>query len=313
VTLAGPVAAVDCGTNSTRLLILAGDGTQVSRLMRITRLGEGVDATGLLAPQAIDRTLGVLSEYRTLIDKEGATSVRLVATSAARDAKNGEDFLREASAVIGAPAELLDGQAEGRLAWEGASSALAPSDADDVVVDIGGGSTEIVHHRRGAVRSTSLDIGCVRVTERYFHHDPPTSAELRAAETDVSSLLRAGLAVLVEAEVPSPPGRLIGLAGTITTLAALDLGLEEYDPGRIHHTRLSRAAVDRWYEVLSRESSQQRALRRVIAPGREDVIVGGALILRAVMDVAGFESCLVSESDMLDGLALGMLRPGGDA
>jgi len=119
--------------------------------------------------------------------------------------------------------------------------------------------------------------------------------------------------VLVEAEVPSPPGRLIGLAGTITTLAALDLGLEEYDPGRIHHTRLSRAAVDRWYEVLSRESSQQRALRRVIAPGREDVIVGGALILRAVMDVAGFESCLVSESDMLDGLALGMLRPGGDA
>ena len=305
------VAAVDCGTNSTRLLILNGDGSTDTRLMRITRLGEGVDATGVLTPDATDRTLAVLAEYRRLVDRAGVAAVRLVATSATRDATNGAAFLRAASDVIGAPAELLDGQTEGQLAYAGATSSLVATELDDVVVDIGGGSTEIAVGHQGVVRATSLNVGCVRVSERFFRHDPPTGDELLLAESEVRSMVRAGFNELVGAGWRSPGIRLIGLAGSVTTLAALELGLEEYDPVQIHHVCLSLSAVDHWYKVLASESTAERSLRRAITPGREDVIAGGALILRIVIDTLHAERCLVSETDMLDGLAMSLLDTRG--
>ena len=181
---------MDCGTNSTRLLIVNDDGSTHLRVMRITRLGEGVDATGTLGREAVERTVAVLSEYRHLIDDAAVTAARLVATSAVRDAENGEDFLRAASAAIGSPAELLDGRAEGELAYAGATSTLPPVRGDDVVIDIGGGSTEIAVGRGGGVHATSVDIGCVRVTERFFHHDPPTADEVRGAESGIRSVIR---------------------------------------------------------------------------------------------------------------------------
>jgi exopolyphosphatase/guanosine-5'-triphosphate,3'-diphosphate pyrophosphatase len=301
------VAAVDCGTNSTRLLIVNGDGSTRLRLMRITRLGEGVDATGMLAGEAVERTISVLSEYRHHIDDAAVTAARLVATSAVRDAANGEDFLRAASVAIGTPAELLDGHAEGELAYAGATSSLPPVPGDDVVIDIGGGSTEIALGRGGTVYATSVDIGCVRVTERFFRHDPPTADEVREAESSIRPVIKTAACEVAGPDALSPDGRLIGLAGTVTTLAALELGLEEYDHEQIHHSHLTRDSVDHWCRVLGAETASERSMRPAITPGREDVIVGGALILRIIMDVLGFETCLVSEADMLDGLAMSLL------
>jgi exopolyphosphatase/guanosine-5'-triphosphate,3'-diphosphate pyrophosphatase len=301
------VAALDCGTNSTRLLIVNRDGSTFSRQMRITRLGQGVDSSRRLAADAIDRTVAVLVEYRRLMSEAGVTAARLVTTSAARDAENGEAFLRRASGVIGVRAELLSGQAEGELACAGATAGLPDFIGDDVVVDIGGGSTELAVRRRGQVSAVSLDIGCVRVTERCLLHDPPLDTEVDAAESLVDSTLRDGMKRLL-ATLPVD-SRFIGLAGSVTTLAALELALERYEPERIHHTRLTRGAVDKWCKVLMSESTLERARRTVIVPGREDVIHGGALILHRVMDAFGLQECIVSERDMLDGLAMSLLGP----
>ncbi len=301
----GRVAALDCGTNSTRLLIVERDGSTHSRLMRITRLGEGVDATHLLAPRALERTLSVLAEYRIAMDEAYVTGARLVATSAVRDARNGDRFLRDATGVVGVPAELLDGQTEGALACRGATAGLPAVAGDDVVVDIGGGSTELAVCRNGTVRAVSLDVGCVRLTERFLHHDPPTGDELEAAVGYVRSALRDA-----RDEFPhvAPESRLVGVAGSVTTLAALELGLDGYDPARTHHAVLTRHAVDHWYEVLAAEPASERARRRAVAPGREDVIAGGALVLREVMGTFGFDQCIVSETDILDGLAMSLLE-----
>jgi exopolyphosphatase/guanosine-5'-triphosphate,3'-diphosphate pyrophosphatase len=301
------VAALDCGTNSTRLLIVERDGSTHSRFMRITRLGEGVDATHLLAPTALERTMSVLAEYRLAMDAAGVVAARLVATSAVRDARNGDRFLRDAADVVGVPAELLDGQAEAALASRGATTGLPAVGGDDVVVDIGGGSTELAVRRDGKVSAVSLDIGCVRLTERILHHDPPTADELEAAVAFVrSSLLHARDQVPQLARL-RPGSRLVGLAGSVTTLAALELGLDGYDPAKTHHADLSRRAVDHWYEVLAAEQASARAQRRAIVAGREDVIAGGALVLREVMGTFGFEHCVVSETDILDGLAMSLL------
>jgi exopolyphosphatase/guanosine-5'-triphosphate,3'-diphosphate pyrophosphatase len=309
VTGAPPrVAALDCGTNSTRLLILNGDGSTHVRHMRITRLGQGVDATGLLAPEAIDRTVNVLDQYRHLMDQADVGAARLIATSAVRDSHNGNDFLQAAEATTGLPAELISGEEEGQLAYAGATLGLEPVPGDNVVVDIGGGSTELVVGRAGHVAACSLRVGCVRVTERYLGHDPPTAEEIDAAESYISSTVSEGVASLPSLSSLVPGSRLIGLAGTVTTLMALDLGLGEYDPLKTHHAWLRCQAVDHWCKVLATETSAQRARRSAIVEGRRDVIVGGALILRRVMDVLGFEQGLVSETDILDGLALSVLR-----
>jgi len=297
-----PVAAIDCGTNSTRLLVVDGAGRVLAREMRITRLGEGVDATRKLAPEAMDRTLGVLAEYRRTMERLGVARARLVATSAVRDALNGAELLRAATEVTGVTAELLAGEEEGRLSHAGAVAGLPSAEGEDVVVDIGGGSTELVTYRRGAVAAVSLDIGCVRLSERYFAHDPPTEAEVAAAEAAIGSALDHAVEAISDLASLPPGSRLLGLAGTVSTLAMLDQGLATYDRSRVHHARLTRAAVERWCGILAAEPAAARARRPGMVEGREDVIVGGALVLRAVMRRLGFDECLVSESDILDGL-----------
>jgi exopolyphosphatase/guanosine-5'-triphosphate,3'-diphosphate pyrophosphatase len=310
---AGPRAAVDCGTNSTRLLIVD-DGRQLARLMRITRLGQGVDATGVLDAAAIARTLAVLGEYRLLLDRHGVRSVRMAATSAVRDAANGQEFLDAASRTVGAPAELLSGEEEGRLAFAGATADLPPSDEVRVVVDIGGGSTELIAGTARALGVVSLDLGCVRLTERFFHTDPPLPEERAACDELVAAELARAARTVPALEGDGRAGRqLIGLAGTVSTLSMLDQGLGEYDWGRVHHSVLELAGVERWCATLVAEPSSSRARRPGMVEGREDVIAAGAVVLREVMRRFGFSRCLVSERDILDGLAASLLAAPGSA
>ncbi|HEX3334208.1 MAG TPA: DUF501 domain-containing protein [Acidimicrobiales bacterium] len=309
-----PVAAVDCGTNSTRLIVVARDDAVLEREMRITRLGEGVDAAGALAPAAIERTLRVLREYRGTMESRGVGRSRVVATSAARDAHNAEDFMHAATAIMGVRPEVLSGDEEGRLSFQGATAHLPPDptgrDGRVLVVDIGGGSTELVAgYRAGDARhdapvTQSLDIGCVRVTERSLRHDPPLPEEVSAARAAVAAQLATARAALPALD---PDGLLVGLAGTVSTLASLQLGLADYDRALIHHAVLRRADVERWLLALAAEPAEERLAHPGMVEGREDVIVAGAIILAEVMAVFGHETCLVSEDDILDGLAHSLL------
>lgn len=296
------VAAVDCGTNSTRLLVVDGEGQPAARLMRITRLGQGVDSNRSLGDQAIERTVAVLEEYRSVMDALDVAQARMVATSAVRDASNGQVFLDAASKAIGVTAELLSGREEGQLAYIGATAGLPPGLGDDVVLDIGGGSTELIVRDRGEVRVVSLALGCVRLTERHLAHDPPLPEELLAANSTISAEMNQAVRAVPELDRLRPESRLIGLAGTVSTLAMLDQGLTEYEWDRVHHSVLGARAVKHWVDVLAREPAAARVRRPGMVPGREDVIVGGAAVLRAVMERFGFLECLVSEADILDGL-----------
>ena len=302
--MADLVAAVDCGTNSTRLLI--GDGRRsVERLMRITRMGEGVDATGRLAPQAIDRVVGVLREFRSSMDRHGVTRCRVTATSAARDAANRDEFFDVAEAVLGHRPELLSGIEEGRLSFAGATADLDPVDGPFLVLDIGGGSTEFVVGTTEVEGTLSCDIGCVRLTEQWIEHDPPLPEELVAclsiAEGHVDDVLRV---------VPTAAGArtLVGLAGTVSCVAAVEIGLATYDRDRIHHFRLSREAVEDVFRTLATETRAERLENPGMEEDRADVIVGGVAILVKVMRQMGFDECLVSESDILDGLVASQQR-----
>ena len=302
--MADLVAAVDCGTNSTRLLI--GDGRRsVERLMRITRMGEGVDATGRLAPQAIDRVVGVLREFRSSMDRHGVTRCRVTATSAARDAANRDEFFDVAEAVLGHRPELLSGIEEGRLSFAGATTDLDPVDGPFLVLDIGGGSTEFVVGTTEVEGTLSCDIGCVRLTEQWIEHDPPLPEELVAclsiAEGHVDDVLRV---------VPAAAGArtLVGLAGTVSCVAAVEIGLATYDRDRIHHFRLSREAVEDVFRTLATETRAERLENLGMEEDRADVIVGGLAILVKVMRQMGFAECLVSESDILDGLVASQQR-----
>ncbi len=302
--MADLVAAVDCGTNSTRLLI--GDGRRsVERLMRITRMGEGVDATGRLAPQAIDRVVGVLREFRSSMDRHGVTRCRVTATSAARDAANRDEFFDVAEAVLGHRPELLSGIEEGRLSFAGATTDLDPVDGPFLVLDIGGGSTEFVVGTTEVEGTLSCDIGCVRLTEQWIEHDPPLPEELVAclsiAEGHVDDVLRV---------VPAAAGArtLVGLAGTVSCVAAVEIGLATYDRDRIHHFRLSREAVEDVFRTLATETRAERLENPGMEEDRADVIVGGVAILVKVMRQMGFDECLVSESDILDGLVASQQR-----
>ena len=272
--------------------------------MRITRLGAGVDDSRRLQPEAIGRTLEVLREYRTIMDRESVTRCRLVATSAVRDAANSEAFLEPASEVVGVQAEMLSGDEEGRVSYAGATADLPPVAGQTVVIDIGGGSTEIVMLAGGAIAAVSLDIGCVRLTERYLTSDPPSAAEIGAARRAIHvELDRATSRIPVLARLGSGD-RLVGLAGTVSTLASLDLGLVHYERDRIHHSVLSRTSVEKWCDLLGTERVQERAERAAITRGREDVIFGGALVLKETMLRFGLAECVVSEADILDGLVL---------
>ena len=302
------LAALDCGTNSTRVLIETASGEVLAREMRITRLGQGVDASGTLAPEAIDRVLGVLEDFRDLMDHFGVSRGRLAATSAARDASNGPGFLAAASEVAGVTAEILSGEEEGALSFAGAMAGLTPSGGDDVVLDIGGGSTEVVLMRGGVHRAHSMQVGCVRVAERTLLSDPPSEPELAAARTMAETALDEACAVIPELEHLAPGSRLVGLAGTVATLAMLDQSLEEYDRNRVHHHWLSREAVVRWCRDLASESSAARSRRPGMLEGREDVIVGGLTVLVATLDRLGLDGLLTSESDILDGMVASLRR-----
>jgi exopolyphosphatase/guanosine-5'-triphosphate,3'-diphosphate pyrophosphatase len=312
------VAAVDCGTNSIRLLVAdvpaEGAHTDLLRRMEIVRLGQGVDATGRLAPEAIERTRLVLVEYAATAHDLGASAVRMVATSATRDAANRADFEDMVLDVLGQRPDVVAGSEEAELSFLGATASLdaaaqahgAPPPASPfLVVDIGGGSTEFVLGDSDGVRAArSVDIGCVRLTERHLHGDPPSPEEIRGAESDI----RAALAE-VTAEVPvGDAASLVGLAGSVTTVAALALGLPAYDPDAIHGSRIEVDAVRAVSADLLAATRERRAAMPVMHPGRVDVIGAGSLILRVLMDEFGMGEVVVSEHDILDGIALRLAR-----
>ncbi|HLG00743.1 MAG TPA: Ppx/GppA phosphatase family protein [Acidimicrobiia bacterium] len=299
------VGAIDMGTNSTRLLIADVDGGQVATLdrrMRITRLGQGVDASRRLADAAIERTVEALGEYRRALDDLGVERVRAVATSAARDASNADDLLAAIARTLGTRGEILTGADEARLSFDGATAGV-DEPAPFLVVDIGGGSTELVVGTTMPEGEVSLDVGCVRVTEQFLHSDPPSAEELSQAVQVVRlHLTDADMALPSAHEAKT----LIGLAGTVSTVAAIELGLEEYDRGRIHHFRLTRSAAEEVFRTLATEAADQRRHNPGLEPGRVDVIVGGAIVLVAVMRHYDRDEMLVSEADILDGLARSM-------
>jgi exopolyphosphatase/guanosine-5'-triphosphate,3'-diphosphate pyrophosphatase len=312
------VAAIDCGTNSIRLLVAdvppAGRAIDLLRRMEVVRLGQGVDATGRLAPEAIERTRVVLAEYSAQARELGATEARMVATSATRDAANRADFEDMVAATLGRRPDVVSGREEAELSFRGATASLDAAAAAHgsppplppfLVVDIGGGSTEFVLGDATGVRAAcSVDIGCVRLTERHLHGDPPTDDEIARAEADI----RAALA-LVTAEVPVADAvSLVGLAGSVTTVAALALRLPAYDPDAIHGSRIPVAGVRAVSADLLAATRERRAALPVMHPGRVDVIGAGALILRVLMDEFGFAEVAVSEHDILDGIALRLAR-----
>ncbi|MGC4761555.1 exopolyphosphatase [Micromonospora sp. DT46] len=305
------MAAIDCGTNSIRLLVAdlpdASAGPEapladLSRRMQIVRLGQGVDKTGRLAPEAIERTRVALASYAAEIEKLGAERVRMCATSASRDATNAAEFREMVERTLGVAPEVVTGDEEARLSFTGAVRGL-PADAREpyLVVDIGGGSTEfVVGTRAGGVEAAiSMDIGCVRMTERHLHGDPPGLDEVAAAQADI--------AAAVDRALEAVPGRqaatLVGLAGSVTTVVAIAQGLQEYDPSRIHHARVSYDAVAATTADLLGKSREQRLAIPVMHPGRADVIGAGALVLRVIMERAGMDSVVASEHDILDGIA----------
>jgi exopolyphosphatase/guanosine-5'-triphosphate,3'-diphosphate pyrophosphatase len=305
--MAGPVAAIDCGTNSVRLLVSADGRTTLERLMRITRLGQGVDATRRLDPTAIDRTVTVLREYREVMDRFGVEKVRLSATSAARDAANRDEFFAAAEAAVGVVPELLSGEEEGRLSFLGATADLDPVDGPFLVFDIGGGSTEFTFGTTEAEATISTEMGCVRITEAWLHSDPPSAVELSQA----LSVIAIDLDDVVR-EIPqaADASTFVGLAGTVSTAAAVELGLATYDRDRIHHARLSKAAVEDVFRTLATESLAQRVHNPGLERERADVIVGGMCIFVSIMRRLGIAECLVSEADILDGLAMSLASSG---
>lgn len=294
------VAAVDIGTNSVRLLVIDESGRELLRPMEMTRLGQGVDVNRRLHPEAIARTLAVLTRIRELAHGAGATRLRAVATSAARDAENSADFFDGAERALGVRPELLSGEEEARLSFRGATADLPAGSGPFLIIDLGGGSTELVLGDEAPEVLVSLQLGCVRMTERHLKSDPPTPAELRACFADVERALESTRGIEM-----SRVRRVIGLAGTVTALAGMALGLREYDATRTHQSRLSQSQVARAFDELSRASvAERRAL--LTQPKRAEVIVGGAAVLLAILRHFSIAELWVSEHDILDGLAASM-------
>jgi len=297
------VAAVDLGTNSTRLLVADVDRGRISDLARetrITRLGEGVDERRRLLPGPIARVRNVLTDFRQAAESLGAERTLAIATSAVRDAENGEAFLGEIEWSYGFATRLLSGHDEALMTFHGVTSERT-LEHGTVIVDIGGGSTEIVAGGHDGVRwHDSLDIGSVRLTERFLHSDPPTEDELGSAATAVRALLAERIPETIRNDTSSA----IGVAGTITSLGALALGLEEYDRDRVHGSELSAAALEEQLERLASVPLEQRRGMRPLDPDRAPVIVGGAVIAREVLTYFGLDKLEISERDILDGAVL---------
>ena len=301
------VAAIDCGTNSLRLLVAdidpgAGTLVDLAREMNIVRLGQGVDKTRRFADDALARTLDVCRAYAAQIAELGASRLRFVATSASRDATNREEFFDGVRSILGVDAEVISGDEEAALSFAGATRELLAQQsvsAPYLVVDIGGGSTEFVLGNHDVEAARSVDVGCVRLTERHLHGDPPTREQIDAARADV-------VRAIEEAErvVPMEKARsMVGLAGSVTTVTAIALGLPKYDPVRIHHSRLSAEQVHEVTARLLAMTHAERAALPVMHPGRVDVIGAGALVLDTIVARLGLAEIVVSEHDILDGIA----------
>ncbi|RDG37894.1 Ppx/GppA phosphatase family protein [Streptomyces corynorhini] len=310
------VAAVDCGTNSIRLLVAdvtASDGasgagtpgelTDLDRRMTIVRLGQGVDRTGRFAPEALERAFAACREYAAVIEEHGARRIRFVATSATRDAANRDDFVRGVVEILGVEPEVITGDQEAAFSFTGATRELPGGDSR-LVVDIGGGSTEFVVGDDRVRAARSVDIGCVRLTERHLVRDgvacdPPTPERIAAIRADIEAALD-----LAEETVPLREARtLVGLAGSVTTVAAIALGLPTYDSTAIHRSRIPYDQVKAVTDRLLGATHKERAAIPVVHPGRVDVIGAGSLILLAIMERTGAAEVVVSEHDILDGIA----------
>ncbi|MGA5039155.1 exopolyphosphatase [Streptomyces capoamus] len=306
------VAAVDCGTNSIRLLVADADPAtgelhELDRRMTVVRLGQGVDRTGRLAPEALERTFAACRDYAAVVKEYGAERLRFVATSASRDAENRDDFVRGVLDILGVEPEVISGDQEAEFSFTGATRELAGRTdlaRPYLVVDIGGGSTEFVVGDDHVRAARSVDVGCVRMTERHLVHggqvsDPPAAERIAAMRADIESALD-----LAERTVPLREARtLVGLAGSVTTVSAIAQGLPAYDSARIHHSRVSRERVREITEWLLRSTHAERAAIPSMHPGRVDVIGAGALVLLAIMERTGAAEVVVSEHDILDGIA----------
>lgn len=307
------VAAVDCGTNSIRLLVAdvdpaTGELAELDRRMTVVRLGQGVDRTGRLAPEALERTFAACREYAAVIKELGAERVRFVATSASRDAENRDDFVRGVLETIGVEPEVISGDQEAEFSFTGATKELTGRDdlpTPYLVVDIGGGSTEFVVGDDRVRAARSVDVGCVRMTERHLVvdgvvTDPPTREQVAAVRADIEAALDQAAET-----VPLEEARtLVGLAGSVTTVAAIALGLPEYDSAAIHHSRISYDRVREISERMLTSTHAERAAIPSMHPGRVDVIGAGALVLLAIMERTGAREVVVSEHDILDGIAV---------
>jgi exopolyphosphatase / guanosine-5'-triphosphate,3'-diphosphate pyrophosphatase len=316
------VGAIDCGTNSIRLLIADAHGpaegnndggrlADVVRLMRVVRLGQGVDATGRLADEALERTFAAAEDYAGLIREYGASRLRFVATSATRDAANRQAFVDGIRQRLGVEPEVISGAEEAGLSFAGATSVLGASAENVLVVDLGGGSTEfVVGDASGVKAARSVDMGCVRFTERYLRSDPPAADQIAAARAEVNAIIDSVLADVPLRDV----AKVVGVAGTITTVTAHALGLTEYQPDVIHGTELSVEQTARAAEDLLHMTHDQRAALPYMHPGRVDVIGAGALIWQAIVErmaeLTGgrVTSAVTSEHDILDGIALSAAR-----
>ncbi|WP_405932093.1 exopolyphosphatase [Streptomyces sp. NBC_00827] len=306
------VAAIDCGTNSIRLLVAdadpeTGELLDLDRRMTIVRLGQGVDRTGRLAPEALERTFAACREYAAIIKEHGAERLRFVATSASRDAENRDEFVRGVLDILGVEPEVITGDQEAEFSFTGATKELTGRDdlaKPYLVVDIGGGSTEFVVGEGHVRAARSVDIGCVRMTERHLVHegkvsDPPTSGEVEAIRADIGAALD-----LAELTVPLREARtLVGLAGSVTTVSAIAQNLPEYDSVAIHHSRVPYDRVREITESLVGSTHAERAAIPSMHPGRVDVIAAGALVLLSIMERIGATEVVVSEHDILDGIA----------
>ena len=304
------VAAIDCGTNSIRLLIADinnGTLTDVVRTMVIVRLGEGVDKTGEFSQAALERTFAAIETFAALISKHQPEQVRFVATSASRDVSNRSEFVDGIVSRLGIEPDIISGDEEAELSFLGATADLInfndPPVAPYLVIDIGGGSTEFVLGTTGPTAAISTNVGCVRMTERHLTSDPATPQEIAAATSDIDAAIDLAYSAVPIAQANS----LIGLAGSVTTVAAIALGLSEYDSVAIHGSRISAQDVHRVTQDLLAMTRAERAKLGPMHEGRIDVIGSGALVLDRIMVRTGLKQVVVSERDILDGIARGLI------
>lgn len=303
------VAALDCGTNSIRLLIAeenseASTFTEISRKMSIVKLGEGVDRNKAFLPDAISRTLAALKVFAADIAEAKVEQVRFCATSATRDAQNRDEFLIPVAQILGITPEVISGEEEARLSFKGATQGLDKASGPFLVVDIGGGSTEFVLGSDHVDAARSVNIGCVRMSERHFKNDPPTKSEIESAREDIKN----AIALAAEVVPINSAKTLVAVAGTATTVAAAALNLEKYDSNLIHLSKISAIETHRVSDWLLSLTRQERSDLGYMHPGRVDVIAAGSLVLAEIIEATGLESFTASENDILDGVVWSMLN-----